>query len=102
MKYDVAVIIVDDIAETYAFILARKLRSIGLRVDIPIANQIGKKLKRASSIGCSISFIVGETEINSGLIQLKIMASGEQKQIIKSEVLSFSKQYFNVNTKEIQ
>ena len=101
-KYHVAVIIVDDIAETYAFTLARKLRSIGLRVDIPISNQIGKKLKRASSIGCSISFIVGETEINSGLIQVKIMASGEQKQIIKSEVLSFSKQFFKVNTKEIQ
>ena len=100
-KYDVALIIVDDIAETYAFTLARKLRSIGLRVDIPMANQIGKKLKRASSLGCSISFIVGENEINSGLIQLKIMASGEQKQIIKSEVLSFSKQFFEGNTREI-
>ena len=38
-KYDVAVIIADDEASMDAFALAQKLRSVGLKVDIPFASQ---------------------------------------------------------------
>ena len=93
-KYNVAVIIADDKAESDAFVLAKKLRSLGLHVDIPLEKQIRKKLKRANSIGCSLSFIIGETEINRDTLQVKLMASGEQTEIMKSEVLSFVNQFF--------
>lgn len=93
-KYNVAVIIADDKAESHAFVLAKKLRSLGLHVDIPLEKQIRKKLKRANSIGCSLSLIIGETEINRDTLQVKLMASGEQTEIMKSEVLSFVNQFF--------
>ena len=93
-KYNVAVIIADDKAESHAFVLAKKLRSLGLHVDIPLEKQIRKKLKRANSIGCSLSLIIGETEINRDTLQVKLMASGEQTEIMESEVLSFVNQFF--------
>ena len=88
-KYDVAVIIADDEASMEAFALAQKLRSVGLKVDIPFASQLGKKLKRANSLGCSLSLIIGKDEINSNTLQIKFMESGEQKKIAKSEAIAF-------------
>ena len=101
-KYDISVIIADNRAETYAYALARELRSFGLRVDIPLASQIGKKLKRADSFGCAFSFIIGETEINSNTLQVKNMTSGEQQQIIRSEVFSFVIKFFENKMEGIQ
>ena len=88
-KYDVAVIIADDEASMDAFALSQKLRSVGLKVDIPFASQLGKKLKRANSLGCSLSLIIGKDEINSNTLQIKFMESGEQKKIAKSEAIAF-------------
>ena len=101
-EYDIAVIIADDCAEKHAFALAKDLRSCGFCVDIPLANQIGKKLKRANLIGCSLSFIIGKTEINSDSLQVKFMENGQQKQIDRSEVLFFTKQFFEGRKKGIQ
>ena len=72
-----------------AFALAQKLRSVGLKVDIPFAPQLGKKLKRANSLGCSLSLIIGKDEIDSNTVQIKFMDSGEQKKIVKSEAIVF-------------
>lgn len=101
-KYDIAVITADEYAEKHAFALAKDLRSCGLCVDIPLANQIGKKLKRANLIGCTLSFIIGKTEINSNSLQVKFMENGEQKQINKSEAVSFAKNFFEGRIKGIQ
>ena len=91
--YDIAVIIADDNAASQGFALAQSLRLQGLKTDIPMATQLGKKLKRASLIGCKLSFIIGENEIKSDTIQVKIMTTGEQKQIGKSEAILFAAKF---------
>ena len=91
--YDIAVVIADDNAASVGFALAQNLRLQGLKIDIPMANQLGKKLKRASLIGCKLSFIIGENEIKSDTIQVKIMTTGEQKQIGKSEAILFAAKF---------
>ena len=97
--YDIAVVIADDNVASDGFALAQNLRLQGLKTDIPMAPQLGKKLKRASSIGCKLSFIIGENEIKSDTIQVKIMTTGEQKQILKSEAISFAKKFLKHNLK---
>ena len=91
--YDIAVIIADDNAASQGFALAQSLRLQGLKTDIPMATQLGKKLKRASLIGCKLSFIIGENEIKSDTVQVKIMITGEQKQIGISEAISFASKF---------
>ena len=91
--YDIAVIIADENAVLDGFALAQSLRSNNLKVDIPLAPQLGKKLKRASVIGCALSFIIGQNEITSRTVLVKFMATGEQKQIAISEAISFAQQF---------
>ena len=91
--YDIAVVIADDNAASDGFALAQNLRLKGLKTDIPMAAQLGKKLKRASLIGCKLSFIIGENEIKSDTVLVKIMITGEQKQIGISEAISFASKF---------
>ncbi len=92
--YDIAVVIVDDEVASDGFALAQNLRLQGFKTDIPMVPQVGKKLKRASLIGCELSFIIGKNEIKSDTIQVKIMTTGEQKQIGISQVISFATKFF--------
>ena len=91
--YDIAVVIADDNVASDGFALAQSLRLQGLKTDIPMATQLGKKLKRASLIGCKLSFIIGENEIKSDTVMVKIMITGEQKQIEISEAISFASKF---------
>ena len=91
--YDIAVVIADDNAASDGFALAQSLRLQGLKTDIPMATQLSKKLKRASLIGCKLSFIIGENEIRSDTVMVKIMITGEQKQIEISEAISFASKF---------
>ena len=91
--YDIAVVIADDNAASDGFALAQSLRLQGLKTDIPMATQLSKKLKRASLIGCKLSFIIGENEIKSDTVMVKIMITGEQKQIGISEAISFASKF---------
>ena len=58
-----------------------------------MATQLSKKLKRASLIGCKLGFIIGENEIKSDTVMVKIMITGEQKQIGISEAISFASKF---------
>ena len=91
--YDIAVVIADDNAASDGFALAQSLRLQGLKTDIPMATQLSKKLKRASLSGCKLSFIIGENEIKSDTVMVKIMITGEQKQIEISEAISFASKF---------
>ena len=99
--YDVGVILADDSASLVGFAFANKLRSCGLKVDIPLAGQVGKKLKRAALVGCSLCIIIGETEIKTDTIQVKIMATGEQKQLTQIEVVEFAQKFFEQKQESI-
>ena len=68
--------------------LAQELRGAGLRVDLyPEADKLGKQFKYASSIGVPFVAVIGEEEQVRGLVAIKDMKSGEQRQIERARVV---------------
>jgi histidyl-tRNA synthetase len=60
--------------------LAGELRGAGLRVDVyPEADKLGKQLKYASSRNVPFVVVIGDDERQRGEVNLKNMATGEQK-----------------------
>lgn len=67
---------------------ARKLRSRGLRVVMPLTDRpMGAQLKRANRLGSPFVLFVGKTEIEEGRFGLKNLTSGEQTDVSESELL---------------
>ena len=68
--------------------LAQELRAAGLRVDLyPEADKLGKQFKYASSLGIPFVAVLGEEEQAKGLVALKDMQSGEQRSIVRGELV---------------
>ncbi len=59
--------------------VASELRAAGLETDLMLKDQsIGKGLKRAGQAGARVAVLIGERERDSGRLQVKDLASGEQ------------------------
>lgn len=68
--------------------LARELRAEGLKVDLyPEADKLGKQFKYASSVGVPFVAVIGEEEQAKGVVAVKDMRSGEQRQIERARVV---------------
>src|SRR5215217_2669246 len=68
--------------------LARKLRSGGLKVDLyPEADKLGKQFKYASGQGVPLVAVIGEDELAKGLVAIKDMRSGEQREVERGKVV---------------
>lgn len=77
---DAAVLVADDVAETYALKVAEELRGAGLRVEfIAGGGNVGKKMKKAARFNPASTFILGGTEKDAGQVTVKTMATGEQR-----------------------
>ena len=67
--------------------LAKELRTGGLKVDLyPEADKLGKQFKYASSVGVPFVAVLGEEEQAKGVVGVKDMKSGEQRQIERARV----------------
>jgi histidyl-tRNA synthetase len=72
--------------------LAQELRAAGLRVDLyPEADKLGKQFKYASSLGVPFVAVLGAEEAARGEVALKDMRTGEQRAVMRSEVVEFVK-----------
>ena len=69
-------------------ILARELRRAGLSVELSTDHKLKRALETANKIGARFALIVGEDEIAAGVYALKNMASGEQRNVSRGEILS--------------
>lgn len=71
---------------------ATRLRSAGISTELyPENAKMKKQMGYADTKGIPFVAIVGEDEINSGMITLKNMASGEQKQVTVNELIDIVK-----------
>jgi len=72
----------------YCLALITKLRSAGINSEVyPEVTKLKKQLSYANSKGISNVIIVGDEEINSGILSLKNMESGEQVKLSILEVI---------------
>lgn len=82
----------DEASHQYAFKCVTALRQAGISSDLyPEPGKIKKQLKYASDIGCAYVGIVGETEMQKGIIMLKNLASGEQEELNIQNIISLLK-----------
>ena len=64
------------------FALARELRSAGLAVEVyPEPRKLGSQLKYADRQGHEVAIIIGDDEWESGMCQLKHLATGESSEV---------------------
>ena len=72
----------------YCLKIASQLRQAGIRTEIyPDSVKMKKQMSYANAISVPFVALVGESEMESGLISVKDMASGEQKQIALDDII---------------
>lgn len=84
---DIAISFIGDKARLYALGLAHNLRVNGIAVAIDTLNRNLKgQMKYANKLAARYSVVIGDDEIERGVVTLKDMKSGEQKEINASDL----------------
>ena len=79
---DISVSFIGDKARLYALDLVHKLRAGGVSAIIDTLNRNLKgQMKYANKLNARYSVVIGDNEIEKGIVTLKNMNSGEQKEI---------------------
>ena len=79
---DISVSFIGDKARLYALDLVHKLRACGVSAIIDTLNRNLKgQMKYANKLNARYSVVIGENEIEKGIVTIKNMNSGEQKEI---------------------
>ncbi|MDY2631101.1 MAG: histidine--tRNA ligase [Clostridium sp.] len=69
-------------AKTEAFVLANKLRSIGVKTEVNhMGRSIKAEMKYANKIGSVFTTIIGDDELQNNTLKLKRMSDGEQFEV---------------------
>lgn len=80
----------DEPTHQYAFSLAGRLRDQSIKTDVyPEYGKMKKQMKFANAINVPLLVIIGEEEMQTGLLTVRDMKSGEQKKMVISELLQF-------------
>jgi histidyl-tRNA synthetase len=82
----VAVVPMGEAAEAVALEVLQSLRRAGIRAEIAYRGNFKRRLERANKIGARAAIILGETEIASGLAQLKDLDAGTQEAVPFAEL----------------
>ena len=82
----VAIIPVGDAAEGPALDVLQALRAAGIRAEIAFRGNVKRRMERANKTGARAAIILGETELASGVAQLKDLVSGEQAAVPIAEL----------------
>lgn len=78
----------DDGGELEALKVANELRADGHRAEIIWSGNMGKKMKKANTLGAAAVLIVGGDELARGEVGYKNFATGEQKNVARAAVVA--------------
>ena len=77
---DVFIAVMGDAAKKYGLSLVRKLRQEGLRAEMDLmARNFKGQFKFADRLNAKYVVVIGENELNEGKLQIKTMATSEQR-----------------------
>ena len=80
----------DELSEKYALPLLQKLRNVGISAEIyPEAAKLKKQMSYADDKNIPFVILIGSNEMETGLLSLKNMKSGEQQKITAEEIIAF-------------
>lgn len=88
----VAIVPLGEEAEAEALLLTQDLRRQGIACDLGFSGNMGKRMKRADKIGARCAVILGSEEMKKAVVQVKWLASGQQEEIPRSELIGRLKQ----------
>ncbi len=75
-----------------SFVYAQKLRKLNIACEVyPDAKQMKKQFKYTNDRALPYAAIIGESELNDGVISLKDMTSGEQKNVTIDQLIEILK-----------
>lgn len=86
---DVFVAVMGDEAKAYGLSLMRELRKNGVRAGMDVMGRnIKGQFKYANRLDAKYTIVIGEDELRKGVVSLKDMTTGEQREIALSEILT--------------
>lgn len=80
-KPTIVLVPLGDRAEAKAIELLAGLRASNVHADMGYRGNLKKRMTRANAAGASFVAVIGDSEIESGMVQLKALASGEQREV---------------------
>ncbi|MBT2569141.1 histidine--tRNA ligase [Planococcus sp. ISL-110] len=84
---EVYVVAMDETTKKKAFSVVRDLRMNGISADMDFAGRkVKAQMKSADRKGAGFVIVIGETELESGKVALKEMATGEQQEMAFEEI----------------
>lgn len=89
----VAIIPVGDGADAAAVEWAEKLRTAGFTVELGYSGNLAKRMKRADKIGAGAALILGPEELARGVVQIKELATGAQREVAFDQVIATVKTF---------
>ena len=81
----IAVIGADEIGEADSVKLAHEIRSLGFPCENILSGKMGKRFQKADKLGAAAALVIGETEIKNGTVTVKVLATGQQSEVARSE-----------------
>jgi histidyl-tRNA synthetase len=87
-KRPIVIVPVGDAAEPAALKLAHDLRRAGFVIEMGYGGNVGKRMKHANKINACAALVLGETELAAGIVMLRDLDKGEQREVALSEISS--------------
>lgn len=84
----IAVIPVGEAAQTVAIAVLGHLRAAGYRAEMAYRGNLKKRMERANKTAASHVVIIGEAEIEKGVVQLRDLATGTQTEVALESVVT--------------
>ena len=76
-------------AEGQALRIVQQLRQAGFKAELDLSGSaFGKQFKRADRSAAAACLILGDAEAEKGTVQLKWLTSGEQSELVQTELVS--------------
>lgn len=86
----VFIVMMGDNARKYGLGLAAELRSLGINTEIDLlARNIKGQMKNASRAGAKFAVIIGDNELETGMLGVKILDESRQIEVSKDEIVEF-------------
>ncbi len=85
----IAVIGADDLGEEESVKVAHEIRSRGLKAENFLSGKMGKKMQKANKLNAHYALILGSNEVTNKTVTVKNFATGEQKEISRTELQTF-------------
>lgn len=84
---DIAICIVGEQNTSYALEIAQSFRNRGVRVSVDLTNKkLGDQIKNADKRGVARVICIGDEEVKTGKLRMKILSSGEELSGTEDEI----------------